>query len=164
VAGEGPSPAAALVLAGFLNLAMVGVLAPVAGRGLRRVRPDLPRLVANDYAGTALVLGAGIVVVALGLAHRPQVAADERSFRAQADAVRSYFMANAPAIYRAHLARADTWRVGEHLYRTCVPGRSRAQAMCLYVDTSSGRPRLRRDSNPAPNERLFGLRGPYPAG
>ncbi|HEV3229065.1 MAG TPA: hypothetical protein VGY97_06295 [Solirubrobacteraceae bacterium] len=67
--GSRPSPAAALLLAGFLNLAAVGVLAPLAGRVLRRARPDLPRVVANDYAGTALVLAAGVLVLALGLTH-----------------------------------------------------------------------------------------------
>jgi hypothetical protein len=164
VAGDGPSPAAALLMAGFLNLALVGLLAPLAGRGLRGVRPDLPRVVANDYAGTALVIGAGLVVLALGLAHRPQVAADEHAFRAQAEAVRRYILARAPAVYRANLGRADTWRVDDHLYRTCVPGPTRTEAMCLYVDTSRPVPRLRRDSNPAPNARLFGPRGPYSPG
>src|SRR3712207_4667400 len=58
VHGDGPDGLGAVLLAGFYNLALVGILAPLAGRFLRRRRPDLPRLVANDYAGTWL-LGLG---------------------------------------------------------------------------------------------------------
>src|SRR3954463_7600616 len=45
-----------LLLAGFVNLFAVAVVAPLAGRWLRGRRPDLPRLVANDYAGTVAIV------------------------------------------------------------------------------------------------------------
>jgi hypothetical protein len=164
VSGTGPSPAAALLLAGFLNLAAVGLFAPLAGRWLRRARPDLPRVVANDYAGTALVVSAGLTVVVLGLGHRPQMAAAEHSFRAQSDAVAKYVLGHAPVGYRRNLGRANTWALDDHLYRTCVPGPASTDAMCFYVDTSQSPPRLRRDPNPVPNSLIFGPRGGRPSG
>ena len=44
-----------VLIAGFANLAVVALLAPAAGRLLRRRRADLPRAIAADYAGTALL-------------------------------------------------------------------------------------------------------------
>src|SRR5215211_7112849 len=38
-----------VLLAGFANLLAIAVAAPLAGRLLRRRRPDLPRMIANDY-------------------------------------------------------------------------------------------------------------------
>ena len=52
MAGEGTDLVGGLLLAGFLNLVVVAVLAPLAGTLLRRSRPDLPAVVAGDYAGT----------------------------------------------------------------------------------------------------------------
>ena len=55
-AGAGISVADAFLLGGVLKLVIVAVLAPLAALLLRRRRPDLPRVVAGDYAGTALLL------------------------------------------------------------------------------------------------------------
>src|SRR5213076_1553554 len=43
IATDGVDVVPALLLAGFLNLVVVAVAAPLAGRLLRRRRPDLPR-------------------------------------------------------------------------------------------------------------------------
>src|SRR3954452_12507465 len=45
-----------VLIAGFANLLAVAVLAPLLGRRLRRRRPDLPKLVASDYAGTFVLV------------------------------------------------------------------------------------------------------------
>ena len=44
-----------VLLAGFANLILIAAVAPLAGHRLRRRRPDLPRVVAQNYAGTALL-------------------------------------------------------------------------------------------------------------
>ncbi|MGB2711931.1 MAG: hypothetical protein WBC33_10475, partial [Conexibacter sp.] len=65
LAGDGRTElVAGLLLASFLNLVAVAALAPFAALALRRVRPDLPRVVARDYAGVLLVLlvSAGLLV------------------------------------------------------------------------------------------------------
>src|SRR3954465_14005437 len=68
--GEGPDALAAFLLAVFVNLVAVAVAAPVAGLVLARWRPDLPRLVARDYGGTAMLVAAAVGLVMAGLAHR----------------------------------------------------------------------------------------------
>ena len=61
-----------MLLAGFANLIVVATIAPLAGRRLRRRRPDLPRLIADNYAGTALLCAIAAAIVALGLAPPPE--------------------------------------------------------------------------------------------
>jgi len=159
LAGDGYSPVASLLLAGFINLAAVAVLAPLGGHALRRVRPDLPRVVASDYAGATLVVVTGLALLGLGLAHRPAVSAARQAFRAQSEAVRRYVMSSAAVVYRRNLTRADSWTVDQNLYRTCVPGRTAMDSLCFFVDTSQSPAGLRRDPNPAPNSTYFGPRG-----
>src|SRR5215218_586925 len=74
---EGPgSLVAGLLVAGFANLFAVAVIGPLLGLRLRRRRPDLPRLIAADYASTAVLALICAGFLAGGLLHRPAVAAD----------------------------------------------------------------------------------------
>ena len=66
-----------VVLAGFVNLLAVVVLAPPLGHLLRRRRPDLPRAIAANYAGATLVAAISVLLVAGGLAHRSAARAEE---------------------------------------------------------------------------------------
>jgi hypothetical protein len=157
--GNGGDLAGGLLLSGFLNLLVVALLAPAAGRLLRLRRPDLPRVVANDYAGTILIVGAACAVAGLGVAHRPSVLAHARAFQTQSDAVRAYVLVHGDAVQRHDLNRADSLRLDDNYFRTCVPGRDPARALCLFVDTSKSPPVLHVDPNPIPNDRYFGPRG-----
>src|SRR5213592_3320284 len=56
IAGDAPGLFPALLFAGFFNLLLVAVGAPLAGRLLRRRRPDMPAVVASDVAGTGLLV------------------------------------------------------------------------------------------------------------
>ena len=51
---DGPGLFAAVLLAGFANLVVVAVAAPLAGRWLRRRRPGMPSVIATDRAGAVL--------------------------------------------------------------------------------------------------------------
>ena len=46
-----------VLLAAFANLIAIAVVAPFVGWLVRRRRPDLPRMIASDYAGTWLLAG-----------------------------------------------------------------------------------------------------------
>ncbi|MEA2271543.1 MAG: hypothetical protein QOI98_251 [Solirubrobacteraceae bacterium] len=156
IAGDGTGIWPALLLAGFLNVAVAAVAAPLGGRWLRRRRPDLPRVVADDRAGTAALVVLAAALVAGGLIHRPAVLDSRHAFRAQSDAVRRYVAARAAAVYKRNIDRADTWQVGDDLYRTCVPGDDPRRAFCLFVSTDQSPPGVRVDANHAPNARYIG--------
>jgi hypothetical protein len=161
IAGEeGPGPVGALLLATFFNLVVVAVGAPLAGAWLRRRDRTLPRMIADDRAGTALLAAVAIVLLAAGLRHRPAVDAAGDDFRAQSQAVRSYVAAHAPPEYRANVDRADTWKPGPDVFRTCVPGFDPRRALCLLVLTDSSPPVVRVDPDQRPNSRVAGPDNP----
>ena len=57
--GAPPGLVGGILLAGFANLLLVALVAPLVGRRLRSVRQDLPKVIAIDYAGTALRIVGG---------------------------------------------------------------------------------------------------------
>jgi len=153
VQGDGTGLVPALLLAAFLNLLAIAVGAPLLGALLRRRRPDLPRLVARDNAGTALIVLVTAALGAAGLAHSPSVDRLRGAVAAKDAAVRRYVLSSAPA-YHAGLAHTDTVRLDRDLWRTCVPGHNPRRRLCLYVDTSQRPAGVRVDPSPSPNSTL----------
>jgi hypothetical protein len=156
IAGDGTGIVPGILLAAFFNLVAVALLTPVVRRRVRRVRPDLPRVVADDYAGTMLVVGVFVVLVVAGLVHRPARAESERDYRVQSAAVVRWVAARGDTVFRENLRRADTWQQAEDLYRTCVPGVDPKRWLCLIVDTSEHPPSVVRDGSAAPNSEFVG--------
>jgi hypothetical protein len=149
--GDGPGTLAGGVLvAAFANLLAVAVVAPFAGWRLRRRRPDLPRLIANDYAGTAALalIAAGFALG--GLLHRPALAAEREDVAAVAAGTHRYVVAQAPE-YRDGLAAMDAMRLEEDLYRSCVPGPDPQRWLCVFVTTDQRPAGVTRDPDQAPN-------------
>jgi hypothetical protein len=151
VYGTGPDGAVpALLLSGALNLVCVAVLAPAGGWLLRRRRPDLPRPVAADVAGTAALLALALGLVVAGAAHRSEVRAERRALAAQASAVARYVHAQEPRYVRG-LPYMDTVRLGKDQYRSCVPGPDPDRWLCVIVDTDQDPPGVSRDGDATPN-------------
>jgi hypothetical protein len=149
--GDGPGGfMPGLLLAGFLNLFVIAVLAPFAGRLVRRRRPDLPRLVASDYAGAWLLAGICGLLVLGGVAHRPAVAAAEDDEQAVARAVHDFVLVHEPE-HRAGLASIDAMRLEPEYYRACVPGRDPRHALCVFVSTDRRPVAVARDPDETPN-------------
>lgn len=154
--GEGMDLVPAVLLAGFANLAVLGFFAPIGGHFLRRRSPTVPRFVARDRAGTALLLGLVALLMAGGLAHRPAVQEADRDFAAQAEAARRYVAAHAPQSIRANAGVADTVKQGDDFFRTCVPTGEPGRAFCVFVDTERTPPRVWRDRDQSPNAFTLG--------
>jgi hypothetical protein len=144
----------AFLLAGCLNVAAIAGLGGFGGWLLRRRRPDLPKVVADDRAGTTVVLLVSIAFVGFGFAHRPALRAHADDVAAQARAAREWFAAQAPAAYRRHGAAANTLQLAPELYRTCVPGGDADRWLCIYLDTSDRPVTARRDTSGASNARF----------
>jgi hypothetical protein len=138
------------LLAGFANLATLAVLAPLAAVALRRRRPDLPRVVAYDYAGTALLALVSVLVLAAGLLHRPAVAAERGDEDAMFGGVQAYVEVHA-ARWRPGLGAIDAVQLAPEVYRACVPGPHPRRSLCLIVDTDTRPARVVRDDSMQPN-------------
>jgi hypothetical protein len=139
-----------LLVAAFANLLAVGLLAPPAGRLLRARRPDLPALVARNYAGTTLLVGLAVLLVAGGVAHRSTRAAEAADRSAALAGVHDYVVTQQPALAR-RLAATDIVRLEARLYRACVPTASAGRWMCLFVSTDQRPPGITRDTAVEPN-------------
>ncbi|HTE59883.1 MAG TPA: hypothetical protein VK631_05990 [Solirubrobacteraceae bacterium] len=149
--GTPPGVVGGVLLAGFANLFVLAVVAPFAGRVLRRRhRPDLPRPIAYDYAGTALVLALTVAILVAGLAHRPAIAAEDEDRAAVAAAVAGYVGGQGEE-WRGGLGFLDTLRLKDELYRACVPGADPRRWLCLYVETDRRPAGVRRDDSMEPN-------------
>ena len=140
----------AVLLAGFVNLVAVAVLAPALGRLVRRRRPDLPRLIAADYAGGCLLVAIAVGVLAAGLLHRSAVEAEQAREQAVAMAVHDYVIRQEPQL-RGSLGAIDLARIEPDYYRACVPGPDPRHALCLFVSTDQRPPGVTRDTEEVPN-------------
>jgi hypothetical protein len=138
--GDGPDVLGAVLFAGFVNLLVVAVAAPLAGMLVRRRRPDLPRMVARDYAGTALLVLAFATLAAAGLAHRAGRRAEHADRAAALAATHAYVAAQAPGFR----SPPDIVRLENDYYRVCVYG-SEARPLCLFVDTAQAPAGVTRD-------------------
>jgi hypothetical protein len=126
----------ALLSAVVLNLLVVALLSHLGGALLRRVRRDLPSVVARDYAGTALLLALALALLAAGVAHRGTVMAQRRTLRDAIVRAQAWIGARAPAEFRGNLDRADTVTIDRGIYRTCVPSAVRPRTYCVVVKTA----------------------------
>jgi hypothetical protein len=139
-----------VLIAGFLNLFCLALIAPYGGRLLQRRRPDLPRLVAADYAGTVVLVAVTALLVGGGVLHRPAVADEQAGRRTAALAAHDHVLLRAPA-YRPGLASMDALRVQHDYYRVCVPGPDPKRWLCLFVDTARTPAAVTVDDDRSPN-------------
>jgi len=151
VQGDATGWVAALLVAGCLNLLAVVIVGGLGGFLLRRRRPDLPKVVADDFAGTAALGLMALSLLVGGIVHRPQITGQREAFAEQSQAVRGWIAANGDAFAKAHVAAADSVLLDKNLYRTCVPARDPKRPLCLVVDTSASPPSVRRDRSREPN-------------
>jgi hypothetical protein len=146
-----------VLLAGFLNLLAVAVVAPAVGLLVRRRRPDLPRLIASNYAGSWLLLAITVLLVGAGLLHRGAVEAEQAREQAVAGAMHDYVLREEPGL-RGSLDTIDLIRIDRDYYRVCIPGDEPGHSLCLFVTTDQHPPGVTRDTDELPNRayRPFG--------
>jgi hypothetical protein len=152
IAGDdGPGLFAAVLLAGFVNLFVVAVAAPLAGGWLRRRRPGMPSEIATDRAGAALLAAVCVAIAGLGLLHHSSVQDARDDLGAQAASARRFVISQAPREYQANADHVDTVKQGDDLYRTCVAGNDPDRAFCVFVNTDQSPPGVTRDPDQRPN-------------
>ena len=148
IAGDRAGVFGATLLAGFFNLVALVLVAPLLSRRLRRGRP---REIADDRAGTMVILGVTVALAGLGLGHAGAVDDAHRAMSRQRAAADRYFASRAPPEYRVNRVHVDTWKQSDNFFRTCIPGPDRDHALCVFVSTDTDPPRVRLDPNHVPN-------------
>ena len=148
------------LLAGFLNLAVVGLVAPLVARVVQRRRPSpLPLEVLQDRVGTGAMGALAVALLVAGIVHHADVVASQREYTEQLRAVRSYVARQAPAEFRAGVGAENVWKQKDGFYRTCVPGPDPRRSLCLYVETD-GVTTVTRDPDMQSNSRIAGADNP----
>lgn len=135
-AGDGESIPAAAIMGLALNLLVVLLLSRPLGMVLRRTRPDLPGVVARNYAGTSVVVAVTLALLSAGFLHHATVMADQAAFRDATIRAQAWIGARAPAEFRRNVRLTDTYAIQPgSVYRTCVPDARGDRTYCVVVNT-----------------------------
>jgi hypothetical protein len=148
-----------ILIATFGNLILIGAVAPWLARRLWSRRPAAEpgappkaRLeVLSDRVGTALLLATVLGVLAAGLAARPTVVSETEDTERNAEAFREYVLGSGDAELIRNLETANTVRLREDYFRTCIARDDRRHHFCAFVDTSHDPARVQRDRSAEPN-------------
>ena len=168
-----------LIIASFSNLFLVGAVAPFLARRMIAERSAAaasgapavangagaagpggpPYEILLDRAATGLLVAGTLGLVAAGLASRPLIVSETEATELNAMLVRSYALGHASPEYRRNLDAANTIRVAEGYFRTCIPADDRRRVWCLFVDTNLEPPDVREDRSVTPNDKYLGPGG-----
>jgi hypothetical protein len=153
-----------ILVATFANLFLVGAAAPFLTRMLVERRgaaqeaaggapgmPQAEREVLQDRMATALLLAGLLAAVAAGLGNRPVIVSETEATEDNARAVRDYVTASGSDELRRNLETANTVRLGEGYFRTCIARDDRDRFFCLFVDTKEDPPKVVEDPSAEPN-------------
>lgn len=154
--GETETLPAALLAALFFNLIAVVLLGRPLGWLIRRLRRDLPAIVARDYGGTLLLGCVGAALLAAGVLHHPTVLSHRDAMSDAIVRAQAFIGDRAPAEFRVNVRFESTVSIEPgSMYRTCVPSVNRRRTYCVIVRVNLP---LRRSVVPAgyePNSSLF---------
>jgi hypothetical protein len=103
---------------------------------------------------------AGIVgILAWGLATSDSRVLETNALEENADAVERYVRERGGDEYARNLETANTVRLAEGYFRTCISDDERRRFLCLFVDTKKDPPQVVRDPSTEPNEEVVGRSG-----
>ncbi len=150
-----------LILSSFCNLFLMGAVAPWLGKRLAQrehvtegngvpfaVRAE----VLKDRTAAVLLVAATLGLVVAGLAARPLIVSETRETERNAELVRDHILAEAPAEVQRNLETANTVKLEDGYFRTCVNYDERDRAYCLFVDVDAEPPIVRKDPSTLPNQ------------
>ncbi|HEX8067215.1 MAG TPA: hypothetical protein VF520_11910 [Thermoleophilaceae bacterium] len=150
----------AFLLASFGNLALLAAADALArfaqSKRAERGIEDPHLEVLLDRGGVALMAVGVVGVLASGLATRPLVVSETRATEENAREVRRWVLAHGGEEYRRNLETAQTTRLDEGYFRTCVSDDRRRRYLCLFVDTNEDPAKVVRDPSTEPNPDALG--------
>ena len=146
----------AFILSGFGNLALIAIadaLGRFAASKRRAAGIEDPHIEVQSDRWAVIALAVGVAgVLAWGLATQGTAVTETEATQENAAAVRDWVLAHGSEEYRRNLHTANTERLAEGYFRTCVADDSRRRFLCLFVDTKKDPPEVVRDPSMLPNE------------
>jgi len=119
--GDSGSPVVGVLLGWVASLVLMTVLSPPLGWALRRVRSDMPTLVARDYAGAAICLLITCALLVGGLIHHRTTVADQNALEDASATAEAYIGDHAPQQFLSNLRSLSAYEVQPpEIYRICA--------------------------------------------
>jgi hypothetical protein len=146
-----------ILIATFANLVLIGAVAPFLAGRIRARRPGPPapqqaaREVLVDRIGTGLLAAGVLGVLAAGLAARPLVVSETEDTEENANAVRAFVLRSDDDELVRNLETANSIRLADGYFRTCIARDDRRRHFCLFVDTNEDPAAITRDPSAEPN-------------
>ncbi|HEX8074957.1 MAG TPA: hypothetical protein VF545_08245 [Thermoleophilaceae bacterium] len=146
-----------IILASFGNIALLAttdLLARFAERKrAERGIVDDPHLpVAVDRGAVALLAVGAVGLAASGLATHHLIVSETDATEANARAVQRWVERFGTDEYRRNIDTANTARLADGYFRTCIADDARRRYLCLLVDTKRKPPKVDRDPSAVPNK------------
>jgi hypothetical protein len=125
------------LLGAVLSLIGIVALTRPLGAAVRWLRPDMPRVVARNYAGALITLAVSLALLAGGVAHQHVIAAENFAFQDATARAQAYIGDHAPQAVQRNLRQLDTMEVqAPKIYRTCVSDVTQTYDYCVVVNRS----------------------------
>lgn len=145
------------IIALFANIFLVGVLAPwlarrVVERDRQGGRERFPPEVYLDRTATALLVLGAVGTLAAGLANIRVSTAETDALKEAGDRAEAYVDTHADPEIKQRLNGANSARLGDGLFRVCIPRIDARRQYCVFVDTR--RDTVRQDPSTLPNQQF----------
>jgi hypothetical protein len=105
-----------------------------------------------DRIGTGLLAFSVVGVIAAGLAAKPEVISETNATEANAKTIRNYVLHSGNDELVRNLDTANTIRIADGYFRTCIARDQRGTFNCFFVDTKKSPPDLVKDGSAQSNE------------
>jgi hypothetical protein len=134
-AGDSEGAVGAWLLSSALMLAAVVFASPVVGALLRRVRTDLPRTVARNYAGTGAAIAVSLALATGGVVHHHTITEDRAALLDAENRAVAWIGDHAPAQFMTNVRDLSTLAIQPpEIYRFCVANALGTHDWCVVVN------------------------------
>jgi hypothetical protein len=152
LSGDSESWVSGWLLGSVLSLLGIVLLGNLCGGVVRRVRPDMPRVVARNYAGALITLAVSLALLAGGLIHQQVVSSDGAALQDATARAEAYIGDHAPAAFQRNLRTLSVVPVeGTTIYRVCAADVTETRDYCVIVDEGQPFPSGVRYTGAEPN-------------
>ena len=118
-----------------LMILAIAFARPVLGLAMRRMRRDMPRVVARNYAGTFAVMGVSAFLLIAGLVNHHSVMVDRHASLDASQRAEAWIGDHAPPQFQANVQEMDTVGIqAPEIYRSCVSNDAGTRDYCVVVD------------------------------
>lgn len=147
------------LVATFANLILIGAVGPWLARRLWKRRPaadpSAPAKaqfeVLSDRIGTGLLMAGVLGILAVGVSARPVVVSETEDTERAAFALIHYIESSGNDELIRNRDTAQTARLSEDYFRTCIRRDDERRYFCFFIDTSRERVAIDRDPSALPN-------------